>query len=194
MWFLAGATALIGLNELSDRVSKSVSDAFQPVSDMIDRIEKESEVKRKQEIRENSVQRQREYESQTNDKLSKLDIKLETRSIDCQIVNNTEDPVNILFVNPDRVKDCHEAIALAKKDLDSNWFTRGDTKIHLLGVTNMYRLVRDEIEYYIVLQYKESFKVIEKSYFKMNTINVKEVFELKKQTLDIDIKCKGWLY
>ncbi len=104
------------------------------------------------------------------------------------IYNNTEDVVDIIFVNKDRGTTEHDIIYWCQQVLKESFFTRTNTKRDIIGVSNHYHIIQSEIrEYTIVLHINCKFVLLTQEDFK-NQVTMKDKF----YPINNDIRCNGF--
>ena len=193
-WLFAGLGVAYIYSEASDAYDKATA----PIKDYFEQINKESEQRENEVMRQNSIIKLKEGVSERNQIRkqycisSKSNTKMSTR-----LINNTKSYCEIIYVNFDRANNNNEAIDWSRKVLLSGFddmLNKSNTKKEVINTSDELLLIKKEFDEYFIVVYSErknKFIVLDKLDLQLPEINLKDKFKQKKPINDkVDMGCR----
>lgn len=185
-WILAGIGAMIIGSEISDTYDTHIG---KPISNFINDRNRESFINDKEIARQERIRNSKKKKGNNNEIASKYGVKIK----DVNINNNTENIVDVIYVNHDRGENSEKVIAWATYVTTAGFFNRTNTICNTLTPYSEIKLIKLEIEEYaIVLHMNDKYLILDKSDFDMKNISVKDKFRVKNDIYN-DMQCK-WFW
>jgi hypothetical protein len=185
-WILLGVGA-VALGWAGSAIADVYDSATKPIYNFFDEREKEKEIYEREARRQvliNDVKDKREKSNQAVSKFVDID------NYQIKLINNTEDPCSVVYVNHDRAITSDDAIKWAKRELNAGMFEKSNTKIETLSPDAKIIFIQLETkEYTIVLNVGSTFVVLNQNDFNNKKIFVKEKFNLEEAQADTN--CRG---
>lgn len=183
-WLLGGVvgTIFVGyvVNETAEAYDNYIS---KPIKNFFDERQKESFINECETQRQLRITEKKIKKENTINRLAKINVNVKQLTI----YNNTEDVVDIIFVNKDRGTTKNDIIYWSQQVLKETFFKKTNTKRDMIGVSNYYHIIQSEIqEYTIVLHNDGKFVLLNQEDFK-NQVMIKDKFYT---TDNPDINCK----
>jgi len=188
-WALLGLGAFAVISYVGSEISNVYGRATKPIYDYFEQRETEANINEREEVRQQRIIDAKQRKAKTNATINKIGIK--AKNI-VSIINNTDEPIDIIFVNLDRATTSAQAIDWAKQVITTNVFNKTNTKHDILSPNSTFELVKQEMtEYHIVLRLEKKFIVLDQTDFDMLNITVKNKFNLRN--VGTDTQCNQWL-
>ncbi len=187
-WILGGVVAAMTVYKIDE-----VYDNFtQPIHNYFKKEEEDKNERILEEIRQESVDRTKKLHTKYDG--IRKEHNLDSKRIDIKLINDSKNTCTIVYVNKYHAKDKDMAIDWAKKVIDFKLIEDGlrnklkTKKITLLANSNV-TIVQTEInEYFIVLNIKDKFEVLNKNDYSDINISIMNKFTLKDDSVDIGCK------
>lgn len=191
-WILAG----LGVTYLYSEASDAYDKATAPVKEYFEQINKESEQRELENLRQKSIEKLKEGVKERNQ--VRQQYNLSSKSVlSANLINNTKSYCDIIYVNFDRASDKKSAILWAEKVLTSSFddiLNKSNTKREAIDTHDRLLLIKKEFdEYFIVIHShrKNRFIVLDKADLQLRDIHLKDKFKVKKPIIDkTDTGCK----
>lgn len=185
-WVLAGIGAMMISSEISDTYDTHIG---KPISNFVNERNRESFINEKEIARQQRIINSKKKKSNINMIACKYGVKNKNVFIN----NNTENIVDVIYVNHDRGENSEKAIAWATYAMTAGFFNRTNTIYTTLTPYSKIELIKIEIdEYIIVVRVNDKYMVLDKSDFDMKNISVKDIFSVKNDIYN-DMQCK-WFW
>jgi hypothetical protein len=185
-WLLVGLGATIIGSEISDKYDEHIG---KPISNFRNDRNRESFINDKEIARQERILDSKKKKVNTNIISSKYGIK----NKDVNINNNTDNIVDIIYVNHDRGENPEKAIAWATYAMTAGFFNRTNTKYITLTPYSKIELIKLEMEeYVIVIRMNDKYMILNKSDFDTKNISVKDKYSVKNNPYN-DMQCK-WFW
>ncbi len=184
-WLLGGVVGTVFISYVANETAEAYDQYIsKPVKNYLDERQKEAFINACEMQRQSRISERKIKKEQVIDRLVKINVAVKKLSI----YNNTEDVVDIIFVNKDRGTTENDVVSWSHKVLKESILTRTNTKRDMIGVSNHYHIIQSEIrEYTIVLHINGKFVLLKQEDFK-NQVAVKDKF----YTTNHDVSCTGF--
>lgn len=185
-WLLLGGIGLVGTAYLTSEAKEFWDKTTKPLYDKIEKENKDSEERIKEEIRQADIERKKKLYKSHNDIRTKYNIKPKPIII---LNNNTEEICTVIYVNHYMATNKDDAIRWAKKNINRDYFdgqvlNKLSTKKIDVGVNNSVELIARELEeYYIVLHINDKYIIFDQ-------VKDAKINDLFKNDTQVDLGCR----
>lgn len=173
------------ISEVSTHITNELSETYdnvtKPIYEYFDTADKDKDERLKEEIRQESIDKiKKKYE---NDNKVREKCGMKTKKYGTTIINNTDFPCTIVYVNMYFGITHEKAIEWAKKVINVNYIEIGvlnklNTKKTILPPNSNISIIGKEInEYFIVLNIQDQFIVLNKINLNDESVIIKDLFK-----------------